>query len=144
MVRLAPMAGRWAGEGWVRMGPGEPERFKGTETVASQLGGHILVVEGKHMAATDGRLVHHAYAVISHDAVAGTYRFRSHLANGRGGDYKGEWKDEAFVWSMEVPRLGTLRYTIRFQAGVWDEIGEMQREGAWVKFFEMHMKRLGN
>lgn len=141
MVRLAPMAGRWAGEGWIRRGPGEPERFKGSETVEARLGGHVLVVEGRHVDAKDGHLVHQAFAVISFDPASGAYRFRSHLANGWGGDYRGEWKDGAFVWFMEMPRMGALRYTIRIQAGVWEEVGELEREGAWSKFFEMRMKR---
>ena len=141
MGRLAPMAGRWAGEGWIRRGPGEPERFQGTETVEARLGGHVLLVEGRHLDAKDGRLVHHAFAVLSHDAARGVYRFRSHLANGLGGDYAGEWKDGAFVWTMALPRGGTARYTIRIQGDAWDEVGEMERQGAWVRFFEMRMKR---
>ena len=145
MLRLAPMAGRWSGEGWIRRGPGEPETFKGTETVESRLGGHILLVEGKHQDAKDGHLVHHAFGVISFDAALGAYRFRSHLGNGRSGDYQGAWKDGAFVWSMDIPRAGTFRYTIRIQAGLWEEVGEMSREGGpWAKVFEMRMKRLGD
>jgi hypothetical protein len=135
------MIGHWAGEGWIRRGPGEPQRFKGTETVESRLGGHVLVVEGRHLDPKDGREVHHAFAVISYDPAQSAYRFRSHLANGLSGDHQAEWKEGAFVWSMEVPRVGTMRYTIRIKGNVWDEVGEMQREGVWHPFFEMHMKR---
>lgn len=141
MLRVGPMAGRWAGEGWIRRGPGEPERFKGTETVESRLGGHVLVVEGRHLDPKDGRLVHHAFATITYDTAKAAYRFRSHLANGLSGDHPAEWKEGAFIWSMELPRVGTMRYTIRIKDGLWDEIGEMQREGVWNKFFEMRMKR---
>ncbi len=141
MLRMGPMAGRWSGEGWIRRGPGEPERFKGTETVEPRLGGQVLVVEGRHQDVKDGRLIHHAFAVLSYDSVKATYRFRSHLANGMSGDYQAEWKDGAFVWSMEIPRVGTTRYTIRIKDGLWEEVGEMQREGTWIKFFDMRMKR---
>ncbi len=141
MLRVSPMAGRWVGEGWIRRGPGEPERFKGIETVESRLGGHVLVVEGRHLDPKDGRLVHHAFGVITYDTARAAYRFRSHLANGLSGDYQAEWKEGAFVWTLELPRVGTMRYTIRIKDGLWDEIGEMQREGLWNKIFEMRMKR---
>lgn len=144
MLRVGPMAGRWAGEGWIRRGPGEPDRFKGTETVEARLGGQVLVVEGRHLDPKDGRLVHHALGILSYDSAKGAYRFRSHLANGLSGDYQAEWKDGAFVWSMDIPRVGTTRYTIRIKDNLWEESGEMQREGAWIKFFEMRMQRQGD
>jgi len=141
MLRLAPLAGHWAGDGWIRRGPGEPARFKGTETVEARLGGHVFVVEGRHLDPTDGRLIHHALGILSYDPAKGSYRFRSHLANGLSGDYQAEWKEGALVWSMDIPRVGTARYTIRIKDSLWEESGEMQREGAWIKFFEMRMKR---
>lgn len=141
MLRVAPMVGPWAGEGWIRRGPGEPDRFKGTEVVEARLGGHVLVVEGRHHDPKDGRLVHHALGILSFDPAKGAYRFRSHLANGLSGDYPAEWKEGAFTWSMEIPRVGLARYTLRIQDNTWEEVGEMLREGTWVKFFELRMKR---
>ena len=143
MKRLAPMVGTWSGEGWIRRGPGEPQRFKGQETVEAKVGGHVLAIEGRHLDGQDGRVVHNAFAVLSYDATAGTYRFRSHLANGMAGDYSGEWKDGAFIWSMEIPQRGRMRYTIRIEGDAWTEVGEMERGGAWVPFFGMKMRRTG-
>lgn len=141
MARLAPMVGTWAGEGWIRRGPGEPQRFKGQEVVEARLDGRVLLVEGRHLDAKDSRPVHHAFAVISQDEAAGGYHFRSHLADGRSGDYRAEWKDGAFVWYMEIPHTGRMRYTIRIEGRTWKEVGEMEREGRWFPFFGMEMTR---
>ena len=140
MLRLAPLVGTWTGEGWIRRGPGEPQRFKGKEVVEARLDGRVLLVEGRHLDAKDGHPVHQAFAVISQDE-AGGYHFRSHLADGRSGDYRAEWRDGAFVWYMEIPQAGRMRYTIRIEGSRWKEIGEMERDGKWLPFFGMEMTR---
>lgn len=141
MKRLAPWVGTWSGEGWMRFGPGEPEKFRSVETVETRLGGHVLVIEGRHHKIGSDALVHHAFGVVSLDAASGSYRFRSHLANGRSGDYAAEWKDGAFQWVLEIPGRGKQRFTIRISGQTWDETGEMERNGNWVPFFGMHLKR---
>jgi hypothetical protein len=144
MRALSFLEGAWEGEGWIRMGPGEPTRFTSKETVESRLGGRILTVEGLHHASADpSRVVHHAFAVVSHNAAAARYRFQTHLADGRGGDYPGELKDGAFVWGMEHPMAGRIRYTIRVREGRWHEVGESSRDEGktWTQFFEMTLAR---
>ncbi len=137
------LQGHWQGEGSVRRGPGEPVRFKSKETVEARLDGRILTVEGRHHdVASPERVVHHAFAVISYDAAAGRYHFRSYLADGHDGDYPAELKDGAFVWSMEHPQAGHIRYAIRVKDGRWSETGESSRDGvSWSPFFEMTLAR---
>lgn len=142
MRRLSSWAGTWSGEGWMRVGPGEPERFKGVETIESKLGGHLILIEGKHHRAGSDVLVHHAFATVSFDATTGGYKFRSHLANGRGGDYTAEWNDGAFIWFLQSPGRGKIKFTIRIEGQDWHEIGEMERNGKWVPYFEMRLKRM--
>ena len=141
MARLAPMVGTWTGEGWIRRGPGEPQRFKGREVVEARLDGRVLLVEGRHLDAQDGHPVHHAFAVISMDGTTGGYHFSSHLGDGRSGDYRAEWREGAFIWFMEIPQAGRMRYTIRIEGNHWKELGELEREGKWVPFFGMEMTR---
>jgi hypothetical protein len=142
MRALSFLEGRWEGQGWMRQGPGEPTRFKSQETVEARFGGRILTVDGLHHDAASDRVVHHAFAVLSYDQGAGRYRFQSYLADGRDGDYPGELKDGVFVWRMEHPQAGRIRYTIRVQDGRWHEVGESSRDGAsWTQFFEMTLTR---
>ncbi len=67
---------------------------------------------------------------------------RSYLATGQDGEYPGEIKDGAFVWGMETPN-GKIRYTIRVVDGQWKEIGEIERGGTWMPFFEMTLRKEG-
>lgn len=141
MKALSLLVGRWEGGGSIRMGPVEPHRFNGSEVVEEMLGGRILVIEGRHWAENPEQLVHHAFAVISWDEKAGHYRFQSHLADGRSGTYQGTLENGAFVWHMEIPNAGRIRYTIRVEEGVWREVGERQQDGTWMPFFEMTLNR---
>ncbi len=45
MQRLAFMAGKWQGEGWMESG-GERHAFRGGEVVQEKLGGLALLIEG--------------------------------------------------------------------------------------------------
>jgi hypothetical protein len=144
MDAVAGMVGTWTGEGWIRMGPGEPIPFDSKETVESRLGGEALVVEGEHHAKADGRLVHHALALLSHDAEAGVYRFRTQVAGRGPGDFEGRVEDGAFVWGGAMGP-GQMRYTIRIEGDAWSEVGEFSRDGeTWNQFFEMNLKRTGS
>ena len=144
MDAVAGMVGTWTGEGWIRMGPGEPIPFDSKETVESRLGGQALVVEGEHHAKSDGRLVHHAVALLSHDAEAGVYRFRTHVAGRGPGDFEGRVEDGAFVWGGAAGP-GKMRYTIRIDGDTWHEVGEFSRDGeTWNSFFQMDLKRTGS
>jgi hypothetical protein len=140
MKAVAVMEGRWEGGGWMRMGPGEPERSVGEETVESRLDGRVLVIEGKHWTPDRSRVVHHAFAVLSYDAAKKEYRFSTHLANGRSGDYPLRVEDGAIIWEMDSPG-GRIRYTIRIEGDRWHEVGHIERQGQWSQFFEMDLRR---
>jgi hypothetical protein len=143
MKALPPLAGRWEGGGWIRQGAGEPVRFVGEEHVEPRLDGRILVIEGKHWSPDRSRVVHHAFAVLSYDPAKQGYRFQTHLANGRGGDFSGHLENGAFIWGMDSPN-GRIRYVIRIEGERWHEIGEIEREGKWHQFIEMDFRRVGS
>lgn len=148
MEEVAAMAGEWEGEGWMRMGPGEPATFHSRETVESRLGGRALLIEGLHHARTDdggrGPAVHHALALLTWNTGAGEYDFRTYVAHRGAGDFTGRMEDGAFVWGGETPR-GQMRYTIRIEGDTWDETGELSQDGeTWTPFFGMKLKRVGD
>jgi hypothetical protein len=142
MKRIAFLAGEWEGDGWMQRGP-ERGTFTSTETVESRLEGRVLIVEGLHHAP-GGEVVHHALAVVSHDPETGGYRFRSHLADGTGGDYDAELVDGAFVWGFATDR-GRVRFTIRIDGDEWREEGHFSPDGGetWIHFFQMDLTRVG-
>ena len=142
MASLAILEGRWEGEGWMRQGPGEPRRFHGKETVERRLDGRLIIVEGVHSGGSPEHVVHHAFAVISHNPSTGRFRFQSFLADGRSGDYEGELKDGAFVWGFDQPQQGRMRFSIHVRDNQWHEIGESSRDGiTWTQFFEMTLSK---
>jgi len=146
MKPFLPAVGHWRGEGWMQMGPGEPQRAVSKEKVEMRLDGLVLVVEGLHHAkladSTAGKVVHHALAVVSADP-AGGYRFSTFLADGRSADARGKWENGKFVWSPPAPPGREIRYIIDWTvADRWFEIGEMSTDGTtWTKFFEMNLTR---
>ena len=140
MRAVAPLAGRWEGEGTVRHGPGEPEKFVGQEKVEIRLDGQILIIEGTHWNPERTRIVHQALAVLSYDGAAKAYRFKSHLPGGRGGDFPFAIENGAFVW--EIPSA-KMRYTIKIDGDRWHEVGTIEKDGKPVQFFEMTLRRVG-
>lgn len=143
MQAISFFEGNWEGEGWMRRGPTEPTAFRSTERVESRLGGRLLIVEGQHHDTESGDVVHHAVATISYNPETSSYRFSSHLEDGRSGDYAGQLEDGAFVWGYEVPQ-GKIRFTIRIADGHWSESGEFSADGAqWNQFFSMELDREG-
>lgn len=146
MDAVSFLVGEWAGEGWIAMGPGGPQKFRSRETVESRLDGLVLIIEGVHESLEEGAVgetVHHAVATLSWDDAEDAYSFQSHLANGRSGDFKGRLADGAFVWGMEIPGR-SIRYTITIDDRErWVEIGESSTDGEnWGKFFEMTLARV--
>ena len=141
MLALPALPGRWEGGGWIRQGPGEPQRFVGEETVEARLDGRVILVEGRHWTPDRSQVVHHAFAVLAWDDATQGYRFRTHLATGRGGDYAAFLENGALVWEMPSPN-GRVRFTIRIEGDRWHEIGTIEREGKPQQFFEMELRRV--
>jgi hypothetical protein len=142
--RLEFMVGRWTGEAWMQRGP-ERVQTTMTETVERKLGGVVLQVEGRGVIPAvgggDGRVVHHAFAVVSFDAQAGTYGMRSYIASGQAGDFALTLIPGGVSWSREVPG-GRIRNTAKIANGEWHEVGEFSRDGAtWTQVMEIRLRR---
>ena len=141
--------GRWQGEGWMQMGPGEPKKSTVDEKIESKLDGTVYLVEGIGKALNSETkqemVVHHAFAVLSYDNASSQYKFRTHLKDGRSTD---AWftvtGENNFQWGFDIPGRGKTRYSIAIdpQAKTWKEIGEFSSDGnSWNKFFEMNLKK---
>jgi hypothetical protein len=148
MKKLDFLAGEWKGEGWFRMGPGEPQHVIQHEKVTPKAGGAALLIEGvgrsKKADGTAGDVVHNAAALLGWDEQAKKYIFSTAVA-GRGAttpwlEVRG---DQHVVWGMDVP-MGKMRYTITLnEKGEWFEVGEFSRDGnQWSKFFEMTLAKV--
>lgn len=142
MKKLDFLVGEWKGEGWARMGPGKPEPFQVTETVQPKLDGMILVFDGLGKDS-NGKVGHHAYAVLSWDAAAKRYRFLAFRADGIVVDTEPEIGDRSMRWGFDIPQ-GKIRFNLSFaEPGQWFETGEYSSDGKeWVQFLEMRLKRV--
>lgn len=143
-------SGRWEGEGWMRMGPGEPRKANVVEQITPKLGGLVYLVEGVGTIPGDapgaGQKVHEAIALLSYDPASSQYKFRSHVMSGHSSDawftVSGQGK---FQWGFDIPNYGKMRYTITLDVdkGTWHEIGEISQDGStWNKNFEMNLKKV--
>jgi len=147
MRELDFLVGDWRGSGWMQMGPQMRIDFKSREIVERKLGGMIVAIEGIHEGvppgSTDSVTVHHAFAVLSYDAQAKKYRFRSWLENGLAGDYEATVNAGTLEWGYEDPRRGRIRYIIRLDdKGQWQETGDFSKDGTtWMPFFAMTLSR---
>jgi len=141
MRALPLLPGHWEGGGWMKQGAGETQRFVGQETVETRLDGRVVLVEGLHWTPDRSRVVHHAFGVLSWDDETKGYRFSTHLATGRGGDFAVSLENGALVWEIPGPN-GRIRFTIRIEGDRWHEIGTVEREGKPQQFFEMDLRRV--
>ena len=149
MRKLDFLIGEWKGEGWVRMGPGQPEHVIQAEVVRAKAGGNALVIEGlgkrKLPDGTAGEVVHDALGVVSYDSAAKRYRFETWLADEKP---RVEMRFDVpspnkVVWGFDTPQGATIRYTITLtDEGDWLEVGEYSPDGkAWSQFFEMTLEK---
>jgi hypothetical protein len=143
MKAMAFLEGRWAGAGWIRMGPGPKEEFSQTEMVERKLDGGLLLIEGIGLSKTpESKKVHHAFAVVSFDPSNKKYRFSSHIVGRPPLDVAPEVGSNTFRWSYQ-PQAGVhIRYVITVADAIWHEVGEFSRDGqSWHQFFEMTLRR---
>ncbi len=143
-------AGRWEGEGWMQMGPGEPKKAKVEEQITPKLDGLVYLVEGVGKALNPethaDEIVHQAVAMLSYDKYTGQYKFRTHVKSGHSTD---AWfnviSDGKYQWGFDIPNRGKIRYTITVdaKAGTWNEVGEYAQDGnTWMKNFEMNLTKV--
>ncbi|MFH1680383.1 MAG: hypothetical protein ABIH26_07035 [Candidatus Eisenbacteria bacterium] len=147
MKRLDWCVGTWKGEARTQMSPREVLSIGMTETIEKRLDGTILVVEGVGRkilsSGEEGDIVHQTFGVLSHDAEAGRYVWRTwSMPGGLYNEQEPAVSDSGFSWSMEVSR-GRVRHTVTLdENGDWNEAGEFSRDGEeWKGFFEMVLRR---
>ena len=149
MKAFAGWAGRWQGEGFIQLGPGEPEKSTVDERIEYKLDGMVILIEGIGMAPDEATkketIVHHALGVISYNQASSQYKLRSYLKDGRSTD---AWlivtAKNNYQWGFDTPQ-GKIRYTITIDPikKTWNEIGEFSNDGTtWRKFFEMNLKKV--
>ena len=134
--QLKFLTGSWKGKGWMMMADGKKHFFDQTEKVQFKLDQTLLLIEGN--GTEDGKPIHNALAVVNWNAKDNQYTFRSWLATGRAGEFKGEIKDGKFYWYPNA----NMQYIIYLnEKGQWYEIGEMKRNDKWFRFFEMTLDK---
>ena len=140
MAVLDNLAGNWRGYGWIQMRDSR-EEFSGTELIQKKLDGLALLVEGRFTNGK-GKVVHETLAVLTWDDSAKNYEFSTFLANGMTGVQDLKVVGDHLEWGFEIPKSGTVRYSIKITGDKWNEIGEFSRDGkTWVKTFEMNLER---
>ena len=134
--QLGFLVGNWKGKGWMMMQDGKKHFFDQTEKVQFKLDETALLIEGNGTA--EGRNIHNAMAIVNWNKAANVYSFRSWLASGLGGEFKGEIKEGKFYWYPNA----NMQYIIWLnEKGQWFEIGEMKRNNEWFRFFEMTLDK---
>ena len=146
LAKLKFLVGSWRGTGWMEFAPGQKQPFNSSEQVDLKLDGMLLLIEGIHHVSLPGQpselKVHHALATITYDAARKDYAVRATKATGESVDARGQFKDGAFIWGFQDPRMGHLRFTIRLADGKWQEIGERSADGkTWTKYLEMNLAK---
>ncbi len=149
MEKLSLFLGEWEGTSWIQRGPeGAAARSRSTELVESRLDGLVYIVEGKHYSLDEGRedeLNLHALAVLSAKPDGEGYDWRTHTHSGHGGTFDAEVDGEGrFIWRIEHPQAGLMRYTITLTETTWTEVGERTTDGGttWHQFFEMNLEKV--
>lgn len=141
MAPFANLAGEWSGSGWMMMPDGSRAAFSSRETVTPRLSGAALLVEGHHVDPASGRVVHEAMAMLTWDARANAYRFRTALANGQGGDFPLTANANGFTWTIDSP-AGNMEYVSTVSADRWHETGTLTlASGERRQIFEMTLTR---
>jgi hypothetical protein len=144
MEKLRFLVGDWGGEATAMVGRGQQIRVFQTEWVRPKVGGQVIAVEGlARRYAPEGLkdTVFNSWAVIEWAADRG-YFMRSHVMDGRTGEFPIQVSDSGFVWGFDVPG-GKVRYTMALTpAGEWYEKGEFTRDGTqWLPTMEMRLKK---
>ena len=139
--------GEWKGIATTSMGQGKVDTVSMHESIKSNLGGTILLIEGIGYRVTNNvvtdEIVHHAFGVLSYDDKARKYRWQAwRIPYGVYTEYAPEVAENEFKWGMDVPQ-GKMRYIGKLESnGEWHETGEFSRdEQSWFGVFEMKLTR---
>lgn len=145
MAALKFLEGRWEGEAWVYVGERKIP-VSGYEEVRFLAGGTCAVInaEWKMKAGEREIPIHQPCAMIYWDASKKVHHMIAQLANGLRNDFDIEVKEKGFVWFLNHPQMGEVRYTMNLLPdGTWHEIGEHKTaDGKWEPRMEMKLKKV--
>lgn len=142
MAALDFLNGEWRGEA-VTWSPAGRIVLTQTERVGPMLGGSVKVIEGRGYTA-DGHTEFNAMAILSWDARAGHYAFRSY-ANGYSGDYPFERTEDGFRWETPAGPNAKIQYVAVVRDGTWHEVGTYVAEGQPPRpFVELTLTRVSD
>jgi hypothetical protein len=143
MAPLAWLIGEWEGKA-TSQGREGPSSATVRESVQGRMNGRVLVIEGigrEPSADGSGRIVHHAFGLLTYDPERRQYAFRA-LRDGGVIDAETVLEDGVFTWGFAVPG-GRIRFRIRQENGEWVETGEYAADGsAWRQMLEMRLRRV--
>ncbi len=136
LAQLSFLEGKWKGSGWMMGQDRVRLTFEQEENVQFKLSGTLMEVEG--IGKSEGKVVHHALAVISIAEGEGKFDFTSFLQSGEKGTYPAELIDGKLYWYP----VKEVRYVIEINdQGQWFEIGEYNAGTQWYKFIEMTLEK---
>jgi hypothetical protein len=142
MAKFGFMRGVWAGPATGSNPDGSKYAVRQTERMGPMLGGDVVMVEG-HGYKDDGSTGFNALGIVSWDARAGKYEFRSY-AQGYAGTFEIRPTDDGYVWEIPAGPM-VLRYTATVKDGHWREVGERIMPGKpSVQIFEMNLTKVGD
>jgi hypothetical protein len=149
MKKLDWWVGRWKGEGWAEMVPGQRGTFTITESIQSKVDGLVLLVEGIGKSRIPGKeqeiVVHNAFGVLHYDPKTQRYLFKAWRMPGAiHTDVEVKTTDRGLEWGFELPQGGGLRFSMKLNdRGEWFEFGEISHDRKnWRKFHEMTLQRV--
>lgn len=135
MKELNFMVGQWKGTGWM-LGKSGKSEFMQTENIQFKLDSTAILIEGKGMS--NGKVIHHALAILTYDKSKEQYSFRSYLPSGMNAEFKAEIIDNKLYWYPN----DNVRYIVWLnEHNQWYETGEYKRGQGWNQFFEMTLDR---
>jgi hypothetical protein len=145
MEKLAFLVGDWGGEATAMVAGGQQLKMWQVEWVRPKLKGQILAVEGmgrRLLAGGPADTLFNAWATIEWTPEKG-YMMKSTTMDGRSGEFPLTVSDSGFVWGIDIPSGGKVRYTMRLTpAGEWSENGQYTRDGTtWYPVMDMRLKR---
>lgn len=137
MIPLSFLEGKWKGSGWMMGEDRVRQNFEQEEIIEMKLSGTILQIEG--IGRSEGKVVHHALAIIQPKKEDGKFEFTSFLQSGMKGIFPAQWEDGKLIW-QPAPQV---RYIIQLNdQGQWYEVGEYNAGNTWYKFFEMTLDKV--
>lgn len=137
MKSLGFLEGHWKGSGWMMGQDRQRMNFEQEEIIQFKLSGTVLEIEG--IGRSEGKVVHHALALVQPKEEDGQFEFSSYLQSGLSGKYPASYQDGKFIWRPTEQ----VRYIIQLNdQGQWHEIGEYNAGDQWFQFMEMTLEKV--